>query len=487
MTRLIIAALGFLAAARLEAQEDLRVTTDRTVDTQSLESIVADVFRLSGAKTNDQKAIAIHDWLHHTIFHCAYPTEKSPQSVGPLKVLNVYGWGLCGGQHTVLKSLFETAGWKVRYRGWSSPGHTTIEVHYDGRWHYFDTFLKSYFWTKDRKTIAGQDDIVKDPSIVLDAVKEGRVPPNHYLCCGDTAEGIVKGCQNSEARPVSKPENGWASVTGRDRDYSPGLFLPAGSSLRLEWSNREGKVAVKSRNRHSCGTKDFRSDPVLGPVLEHYGARTYANGRFVYAPDFSRKADAADVELRGVAPKKGKLVATSGRGSAVFNLKLPYVYIDGKIDAAFEGGEGKLSISTDGGRSWKAVEAGDVSGDLWQKYDVRVKAEFGGSLARFRFESTVEHNRSARPHLLTGSNGVTVRAKTKGRLKDRKVTVTYAYREATAKNPASRKRWDGRGVSYGPEKKNERNVTSLPTSYTISVGGNTPPKMLYLEVSVSGR
>ena len=487
MTRFLIAALTLLTAARLQAQEDLRVTTDRTVDTRSLESIVADVVRFAGARTNDEKAIAIHDWLHHTIFHCAYPTEKSPQSVGPLKVLNVYGWGLCGGQHTVLKSLFETAGWKVRYRGWSNPGHTTIEVQYDGRWHYFDTFLKCYFWMKDRKTIAGQDDIVKDPSIVLDALKEGRAPRNHFLCCGDTAEGVVQGCRNSKPYPVSEPKNGWASVTGRDRGYSPSLSLPAGSTLRLEWKNIAGKVAVKSRNRHSCGTKDFRSDPVLGPVLEHYGARTFANGRFTYAPDFNRKADAVDVDLRGAAPRKGKLVATSGRGQAIFNLKLPYVYVDGTIEAAFEEGEGKLSLSTDGGKTWKAVEAGDVSGALWQKYDVRIKAEFGGSLGKFRLESTVQHNRSALPHLLPGDNAVTVSAEKKARLKDRTVKVTYAYREATVKNPESRKRWDGRGVSYGGEKKNSRGVTSLPATYTIKVRGNTPPKMLYLEMAVTGR
>ena len=187
--------------------EPIRIRTDRTVDTSSLESIVKDVIRLAGATTNDEKAIAIHTWLHHAMFHHAYPVEKSPQSVGPLKAIRVYGWGLCGGQHTVLKALFETAGWKVRYRGWSNPGHTTIEVFYDDRWHYFDVFLKCYFWTKDRKTIAGQDDINADPSIVMDAVKEGRVPGSHYLCCGDDA-------QEEPARAVYGP-HAWQELCDR--------------------------------------------------------------------------------------------------------------------------------------------------------------------------------------------------------------------------------------------------------------------------------
>src|SRR5439155_9323684 len=146
-TTVTLLLLSMIAAGPVPA-EGIKVTTDRTVDTSSLDSIVRDVFRLSGAKTNDEKAIAIHTWLHHAIFHNAYPVEKSPQSVGPLKAIRVYGWGLCGGQHTVLKALFETAGWKVRYRGWD--GHTTVEVSYDDRWHYFDVFLKCYYWTKDR-------------------------------------------------------------------------------------------------------------------------------------------------------------------------------------------------------------------------------------------------------------------------------------------------------------------------------------------------
>jgi len=462
------------------AEEGIRIATDRTVETGSLDAIVRDIVRLSGAKTDDEKAIAIHTWLHHTIFHCNYPVEKSPQSVGPLKVLRVYGWGLCGGQHTVLKALFETAGWKVRYRGWK--GHTTIEVFYGDRWHYFDVFLKCYYWTKDRKTIAGQDDIAKDPSIVMDAVREGRVPADHYLCCGDSAEGVVEGIGTSKPLPPSKPEEGWASVTGRDQGYDPALRLPGGATLRLEWKGEPGKAAVGGRTSHSCGTKDFRSDPVLGPVLEHYGPRGHSNGRLVYAPDFSRKSDVADIELAGAAAKEGKLVAT-GQGIATFKMPLPYVTVEGRVEAGFDGGEGKLSVSTDGGRSWQGIEGGDVSPLVRQKYDVRVKAEFRGALSKFRYEAVVEHNRSALPHLLPGANAVTVSG---GALPPgRALSVTYAFQEATVPDPAKRKRWEGSGVAYGESKTVTEKAGALPHSWKIQVGGNTPPRMLYLEIGAS--
>jgi hypothetical protein len=464
------------------AQDDLRVTTDRTVDPRSLETIVRDVIRLAGAKTDDEKAIAIHTWLHQAIFHHAYPVEKTPQGVGPLKVLNVYGWGLCGGQHTVLKALFETAGWTVRYRGW--PGHTTIEVQYGGRWHYFDVFLKCYYWTKDRSTIAGQDDIIQDPSIVLDAVKEGRIPAQHYLCCGDGAEGVVEGCRNSKPYPPSKPADGWASVTGRDQGYSPSLRLPAGATLRLDWKGEPGRTAIDTKGAHSCGNKDFRSDPQLGPLLEHYGTRNHSNGTFVYAPDFSRRADAEDVDLQGASAREGKLAA-SGSGRAIFRLKLPYAYVSGRLDAAFEGGEGKLWISGDGGKTWAAAAAGDVTPLLRQRYDVQVKAEFPGTLASFRLEAVIEHNRHALPALLPGANAVAVSAGS-ALPADRTIKVTYAYQEAVAPNPSARTRWDGQGVAYGETKTASRAFSGLPGSFTVDVGGNTPPRMLSLELSSAG-
>jgi hypothetical protein len=473
----LAAALTALATTPPRPTDGIRVTTDRTVDTTTLDSIVRDIFRLSGAKTNDEKGIAIYSWLHDTIFHNAYPVEKSPQSVGPLKVIKVYGWGLCGGQHTVLKALFETAGWKVRYRGWD--GHTTIEVNYDDHWHYFDVFLKCYFWTKDRKTIAGQDDINADPSIVLDGLKDKRVPLDNYLCCGDEAPGIVDGCKTSKPYPPSEPKDGWASVTGRDERWESGLVLPQGASLRLEWKGDQGQVAVGGQCRHSCGNKDYRADKTLGPILEHYGVRNHSNGRLVYEPDFSK---VQDLVLTGAKAESGKLVASGGQGQAVFKLPLPYAYVAGQVAASFEGGEGKLSLSVDGGKTWAPFQAGDVTPMVKQHYDLALKAEFGGALSKLRFEGMVEHNRSAQPYLLQGKNEVTA---TPGRLgKGQVLSVTYAFQEATAPDPSHRTRWDGQGLSYGAPKTVAKDVSSQPTSWTIDVGGNTPPKMLSLEYTV---
>jgi hypothetical protein len=477
----VLALLAICVSPAFADTKGLKVTTDRTVDNSSLETIVKDVWKYAGAKTDDEKAIAIYEYLHNTIFHWAYATEPKPQSVGPLKVINVYGWGLCGGQHTVLKALYETAGWKCRYVGW--PGHTTIEVEYGGKWHYFDVFLKCYYWSKDKSHVVGQEEIANDPSIVLDAVKDGRAARQN-LCCGDEPQGVVEGCK---ARKNEGDQKGWASVTWRDENYSTSLHLASGASLRLDWKSLPDGFAITGKApAHSCSNKDFREDKVLGPLLEHYGTRNWSDGSFVYAPDFAKPADVADIDLSGAAAKGGKLTATAGAGSAVFKLALPYAYVSGKLDAAFEG-EGKLSVSVDGGKTWQPFAAGDVTSLLKQKYDVRVKAEFAGALASFKLDAVVEHNRSAQPFLMNGKNVITVAAEKNELPKDRVLVVTYSYQEATAPNPANRKRYDGQGLAYGETKTVRQEIASLPFNFEVQVGGNTPPKMISLERAIRAK
>jgi hypothetical protein len=469
----LLALTGGLLTA---AVDGVKVTTDRTVDASSLETIVADVIRLAGAKTDDQKGIALYNYLNQVMFHHAYACEKKPRSVGPLKVINVYGWGLCGGEHTVMKALFETAGWPVRYRGWSDPGHTTVEAQYGGRWHYYDVFLKGYWWTKDRSTIAGQDDIVADPSIVLDGANDKRVPVESYLCCGDEAAGVVQGCRNSKAEPVSKHADGWASVTGRDQGYSPLLTLRSGATLRLEWAGQSGMmVADNTSGRHTCpNLKDLRANPLIGPVLEHYGDRSWSNGRVTYAPDFAKPQDLADITLANASATGGRLVA-KGPGSAVFKLDLPYPYAAATLVAAGEG-ELALSISTDRGMSWTAAPAGDVGALVRQAYDVWVKADFTGTLERLSLDGVIEHNRAAQPFLRLGRNQVTVSTADDKLPPGTVLVVTYEYQECTA--TGKRTQWNGKGLTYGETRTVTRELTKLPATFDITVAGSTEPRMV---------
>ncbi|HTL53016.1 MAG TPA: hypothetical protein VL860_10605 [Planctomycetota bacterium] len=486
MKLLTLFAVGLLCVQPLvlRAQADnFKVTTDRTVDNSSLESIIADVYRLSGAKTNDEKAIAIHDYLHRTIFHLNYATEpQNKDGVGPLKVINAYGWGLCGGQHTVLKSLFETAGWQVRYVGW--PGHTTIEVNYDNKWHYFDTFLKCYFWMKDKSRVAGQEDIANDPSIALDGQKDGRTPVD-LLVCGDDAPGVVAGCKARTPNAPSQHEDGWASVTGRDHGYDSTVHLPSGATLSLLWAGEPDQFywpngQGKQNPVHTCGNKDFRSSKILGPIMEHYGPRGWADGHLDYKPDFSKAGDVADIKLTGLKAESGKLV---GKGSAVFSLISAYVYTSMKVDQQ----GGTVSVSVDGGKNFKPANSADLTDLVKGWYNVVLKVDVADKLDSFKVAAVVEHNKSAQPYLFNGKNVVTISAANKDLLARNNLTVIYSYQEATGKAPETRDSFRGNEVKYSETKTVETKITSLPCNFTIDVGGTEPPKMIALTRVVSSK
>ena len=119
-------------------------------------------------RTNDEKAIAIYNFMQLTHYHRAYPSE--PGGIPVLKEINVYGWSLCGGLHSETGSWRGELGWDWRFVGWD--GHTTVEAGYDGRWHYLDIFLKFYAWMPDPaapggRTIAGEDDLNRNAGALI--------------------------------------------------------------------------------------------------------------------------------------------------------------------------------------------------------------------------------------------------------------------------------------------------------------------------------
>jgi len=473
----LVFAFVFAMAGVVSAKvESPWISTDKSFDSSSLDNIIKSVVK--PGMSNDEKAIAIYNYCRLTQYHFLYPAEKA--AIGPLKMINVYGWSLCGGLHTVLGELFKQAGFEYRYRGWSNPGHSTVEVKYDGKWHYLDTFLCFYAWDKDKKTIVGQDDIKADPDLALKAEEEKRGPEN-ILSCGDTAKGVVSGVKSS------KVLSGWGgSVKQSDGTYTTDFVLIPGQSLELNWkrettksfSGYEGKKPPYPQ--HTCGTKEYRSHSVQGPILEHYGQRSFANGKLTFAPDLNNPSFMQDLEAKdNVRLQGGNLVPlSSGAGYIVFKMGSPYVIVAAEVNVEFlgEDAKNKVEYSLDKTK-WEDIDK--ISKEVKGLYTFYVKITTAKGVKSINAVSTVEHNRSALPFLVNGENKVTV--KTKSKLTN-KLTVTYAYEEATA--APNRKQFIGRDIEYAEQKVVSKDVDKAPFEFSINVGGNTPPKMDYIKYEV---
>ncbi len=442
---------GCAPVALASTVHQIKVLPDKVADASSLKSIVESVTR--GAKTNDEKAIALYNFDVLCNYHRAYPSE--PSGVEALKQFNVYGWSLCGGLHSGLGALYRAMGWEWRFVGWSNPGHTTIEAKYDGQWHYLDTFLKFYVWKKDPRapggrTIAGQEDIKKNPALVKDLVfdKSRKVyyaKDNRFeiingkanwlapalLVCGDDASGVLTGVKSNS---LAGSPTSWEGINF-DGPYSTDVNLGPGYSLTLNWSAQPNSFwwnGGKEAPSHTCGDKDYRNSPVLGPIMEPYiavggGTRSYANGTLMFAPDLAHSAFLAGLESKeNVKWEPGRLTPVNAGQPASITVRLqsPYVMTQAKGLAT---GADAVKISTDSGKTWKDIQIKDFSTEVGGQYDALVKISFRAALTALKLEATVQHNRAAAPYLSPGRNKVTVTAEDGKALGDNRLVVTYAY------------------------------------------------------------
>ncbi|KKL48257.1 hypothetical protein LCGC14_2327310, partial [marine sediment metagenome] len=116
-----------------------KVTTDASVDCSSVKSIVADVCR--DAKTDQDKAVALFQFARRLMHH--YPNRADGVAVhDTLRLLNTYGYSFCSQQAMLTVHLWKTAGLKGKI--WTVPGHSTMQVEYDGGLHWFDLLIGGY-------------------------------------------------------------------------------------------------------------------------------------------------------------------------------------------------------------------------------------------------------------------------------------------------------------------------------------------------------
>lgn len=491
----------------------VKVTTNHTVDTSSLDAIVADLIRPT--MSDEEKALVLWEWLSQTIYHYGWPymrPHKEEHWQDPIKVINVHGYGLCGTHGRVLGRLFgrvfgdentrliglteSTPGaWRLdegfgafidtgllRDLDVSKPaGHSSVEVRYGGRWRLLDSHVKFIAYLRGDQGIAGAEDLIADPSLVTHPVRrvDGLMP------CGDLSRVFYKSTFIN-----------WGTLTreAAPDDHSMGVALRRGETYTRHWDRKASFRWFAEMDR--------RWDPeYISPGPRHICAsetawRHYGNGELVYRPRLTDESYRDGVlEERGVASsaRRGLVAARAGRrGQVIFSVRAPYMLVAAQLDlhATRTTGSDSLEVRVRPvGGAWTPVWLESECGRLRRKLDLSpwVGGTYGYDI-RFDLkgarnaEHAVVHrltlrtqfilNYLALPRLMPGSNRVTVSAGDAAQLDDRPLEVTYAWADRQG------------------EHEHRRTITAIPDTYAIEVAplSTLPPEnpkyMRFIRIAV---
>ncbi len=472
---------------------EIKVLPDKAPDCSSLKSIVASITR--ECKHNDEKAVAIYNFMQLSHYHFAYPGE--PGGLPVLKEINCYGWSLCGGLHSEESALWRQLGWGWRFVGWD--GHTTVEANYDGQWHYLDAFLKFYAWKPDPgapggRTIAGEDELTSRSeelirnAFVLDQARKCVYAKNNqfgrygnkvywlapaFLSCGDELDGVIGGLKTHHR---GGPDEGWAGIDHADHGYSAKVNLAPGFALTNTWDAQPDAWYWGDSKRppaHTCGGhKDTRNDPGIGLVLEPYvtskPARSYANGTLTFAPDFSSEGVLKSFSVEKNVKYAGNALvpAQNGKpGVVVVGLASPYILTKASGEAT---GADAVEVSTDDGKTFKTVDLKDFTAAVRGQVAAQVKIHFKTALTALKLEAVVQNNSGALPYLSPGKNLVTVSVADPKTLGDNRLAVTYAYRLGSRSKSFAQMYDEDKEIAKAHDAKWDDTVTCVQKTFAAS-------------------
>jgi hypothetical protein len=515
-------ALAGDAAAPAAQVGKIKVQPDLAPDCTSLKTIAESVTR--GAKNNDEKAVAVYNFMNLTHYHRNYPNETG--GIAVLKEINCYGWSLCGGLHSEESAIWRELGWKWRFVGWQ--GHTTVEAGYDDGWHYLDIFLKFYAWKPNGKggwTIAGEDELTqKSQELVTDAftldpqrgtvcwknnpfIKDGKAnwQAPDFLSCGDTIKDVVGGLKTHHG---AGPAETWMGINHATGNYSTDVNLVPGLCLANTWDQVPDAWfwnGNKSQPNHTCpGHKDTRNNPAFGLILEPYinskPCRGYGNGTLTFAPDFADPAILDSFVAKDNVKYSGKTLvpATAGQpASVVVLLSSPFILTKASGEIA---GADSIEVSVDDGKTFKAADLKDFGAAVKGFLSAQVKVTFKDALKSMKLEAVFQNNPGALPYLSPGKNMVTVSVADPKALGKNKLVVTYAYRLGSRTSSLDQLAEKGKRIANQTDAKWGDAITyvqktftakDLPATFEIDCPtpkGQFPvyPRMMFLRREVVG-
>ena len=304
------------------------ILADGQVDTRSLDSILAD--RRFAGKRDEDLAVALWTWLvdkREGFYHFLAGTEEPGEPLtgdpvkDPLRLLNTYGYGLCGNVAMLFAALYDWAGGQSRIVG--VPGHTISEAHWGGAWHLIDCDLRALHYKKAERglEIASLRELVNDPAMVATPARKS----DPYYMSDEHAKDIARSCY----------------IPGQDR-YLPHYLYRLGS---MDYVLRPGESLTcyyQPQGRFYWG-KDWsqwiKGDQLksfTGPYDKKDPSRRYAAACIRWKPSLHADLDEVGVSCTGFDLAPVGLVAKAADATVRYRLVSPYM-ICGRYEGADPG------------------------------------------------------------------------------------------------------------------------------------------------------
>jgi hypothetical protein len=438
---------------------NINVVSDKVLDVSSVEAWAKSYIK--PGMTDREKAIAVWKSVVAHQHQNSPPVEylHSPENAmyDPIKMFNVYGYGLCSVHACHMAAMARAAGLVARNQ--SIQRHCVAEVFFEGEWHMLDASLVNYFPKPDGK-IASVDEIIAATGQIYKQhpeLKENPEALDKFRKEGKWKEagGLLASCPfyNGEGLLAANwPwQCGWME-TMREYDGTRQFIYEPGYSMgyRVNVQLREGERLT--RNWFNKGMHINMEDPKDSPTCLNMKV---GEGSMSYLKDFGDIAPGRigngvheyDVPLASGVFRGGALVAENlaaksedGKGPAVHvkDASKPgvlvireassYVYLGGSLRMdAVTGGGGKIvvSFSENNGLDWREVrtiEKGEVNSiDLkpliFRRYDYQLKFEMTGAgtgLELLKFREDIQHSQAPLPALAQGDNTITFSAGNEG-------------------------------------------------------------------------
>ncbi len=499
------------------------LVNDRVADPHNINTMAAtyvNAYAPDGVilpSSNEEKAINIYNNQKRRLYHWA--AEPPGNISDPTYNQNIFGWGLCGRHASQACTIAKAAGFITHQMLISNPyGHWIYQLEYDGALHAFDTMTTMYVY--DRSTprkIASCQQLGSDPTLMHDAVAEGRACPG-LLLCGDNMDAYIQAMHNASD----------TGLGGTSATWNGNMDLRIGESFDRTWESWLNQCPPLVTNADSApgndppyhheASKDWK-DTYNFPYWEPYALssaqttelnipmvsyRRWANGTETLAPDFRSAAyqamlqnashDLATYNDDQLEPDLH--TASVGKiAEAVFKISLPFYITDANFSGDFvktnAGDIVTVFVSKDG-TNWTQVWSDNSVGTThMENYSLRsnvfgttgsyyikiqlksLNAVNDAGVNNFVVTTVFEHNKGAMAYLDKGVNIITLTFDNPAELQasGNVIHVVYKWKE-----------YDG--SDWTIEKQFETYAAASPTNFTIVTGGDKVPRTESIKMEV---